>query len=630
MSWLSKSVFSFEKTWGIRNRHFVILDLILLPAATVIAFILRLNTAEFAKNTAQLMVFIGISVPVKMIVFRYLGIYGRLWRYASVDELILIVTSSMIGALVSAGLLFGVALPIGTIAGFPRSIPFIDAILTMIVVGGPRFAVRRFYSSRESKAAALHGSKEKAVLIIGAGDAGAMIAKEMRTNPALRVRPIGFIDDDETKYGIRIHGIPVLGSREQMLDIAKENHIEEIIIALPSARGSVVREILRVAANARIPARTIPALHDIISGRTAVSQLREVQIEDLLRRETIHIDSTAVDNMIKDRRVLITGAGGSIGRELAIQVSACGPKSIILMGHGENSIFFTRTDLPRMDDSMEIHQIIADLRDESRIDGIFGVFKPEIVFHAAAHKHVPLMELNPGEAVSNNVRGTQVLLNQCEKHGVDRFVFISTDKAVNPTSIMGATKRVAEILVHDTAVRSGMPYVSVRFGNVLGSRGSVVPLFRAQIAKGGPITVTDPHVKRYFMTIPEAVQLVLQAAALGTGGEVILLDMGEQIKIADLAKDLIELSGLEVEKDIPIVFTGLRPGEKLEEELFIKGEEYEPMSHEKLFQLRNNKSMLSGEALQHLISELIETSKSGSIDGIRAKIKKLVPEAGWK
>ena len=462
---------------------------------------------------------------------------------------------------------------------------------------------------------------------MGAGDAGAMIAREMRDRPQLGLIPVGFVDDNKQKHGVRIHGVPVLGGRDQIAQFAREHDVAEVIVAIPTASGSAIREILELCNQAGLSARTVPSLDAILSGQVSVSQIRPIDIEDLLRREPVFTDISAVEKMLQGNRVLVTGAGGSIGGELCRQIARCKPATLILVGHGENSIYAIANELRRLWPQLPIYQVIADIRDRDRLAQVVRAHQPETIFHAAAHKHVPLMEENVPAAITNNVQGTANLLELAVSHQVGRFVLISTDKAVNPTSIMGATKRVAELLVQKHALHSGHHYVAVRFGNVLGSRGSVVPLFRDQIARGGPVTVTHPDVRRYFMTIPEAVQLVLQAATLGHGGEVFLLEMGEPILISQLAKDLIELSGFEVGRDIDIVYTGLRPGEKLFEELFVAGEEYAPTRHEKVYESHNgDPSAANAMGLEEVVQELIDLALQGDDVRARSKLKEIVPE----
>jgi FlaA1/EpsC-like NDP-sugar epimerase len=611
----------------LRNRHFFALDLMLIPAAAVLAFVLRLDIVRLQNQGWAILLFTALALAIKLPVFYWLGLYRRYWRYASVDELLQVAVAASVGEILLAALLFGVGLPLSGISAFPRSIPFIDGLLTLVVIGGPRFSIRFaerwHYRIRRRE----RPDAERKVLVVGAGNAGTMIVQEMRSNPQLGLEPVAFLDDDRSKHGAQIRGLPVLGGRERIPELAEDYGVAEVIIAMPTAPGSAVREILAICKGAGVAARTIPGLYDILSGQVSVSQIRDVDIEDLLRREPVATDITAVEAMLRGCRVLVTGAGGSIGGELCRQIARCAPESLVLVGHGENSIFDIANELRRLWPDLDIAQVIADVRDRQRLHHVFGVHEPQTVFHAAAHKHVPLMEANVAEAVTNNIVGTSNLLALALSHSVDRFVFISTDKAVNPSSVMGATKRIAELLVQASALKSGQPYVAVRFGNVLGSRGSVVPLFRDQIKSGGPVTVTHPQVSRYFMTVPEAVQLVLQASTLGKGGEVFALDMGEQIRIVDLATDLIELSGLKPGQDVEIVFTGLRPGEKLHEEVSLPGEEYVPTGHEKIFSWSNG--LYSAERYQELeriVGELVTLAAQGDEARIRAKLQEMVPE----
>ena len=440
---------------------------------------------------------------------------------------------------------------------------------------------------------------------------------------------VGFVDDNPHKRGVRINGAPVLGDRHDIPRLAAEYQINEVIIAMPSAPGKTIREIVAICERAGVRARIIPGIAELVDGRFSVNHIRDVQIEDLLRRAPIQTDMQAVGRLIRGRRVLVTGGGGSIGSEICRHVLRYEPSDLIILGHGENSVFAIHNELYRWlntprgeSDSVDgdgqcrsyrtptLHTVIADIRFSERIHAVFERYRPEIVFHAAAHKHVPLMEANPVEAVTNNVLGTRNLLDAAIVTGVERFVMISTDKAVNPTSITsGSSKRAAELLVHHAAKVSGRAFMAVRFGNVLGSRGSVVWTFKQQIAAGGPVTVTHPEMRRYFMTIPEAVQLVLQAAALGRGDEVFTLDMGEPVKILDLARDMIELSGLQVGRDIDIAFVELRPGEKLFEELFLPGEQCDHTSHEKIFIARDASRLVPADVLA-LIADLEEAALS--------------------
>jgi FlaA1/EpsC-like NDP-sugar epimerase len=429
---------------------------------------------------------------------------------------------------------------------------------------------------------------ERRVVVMGAGDAGEIIVREMQENPGLGMVPVGFVDDDGSKTGLRIHGVPVLGTREDIPALAAAEEIDEVIIAMPTAPGRAIRGVVEICREAGVRCETMPGIYELISGQVGVNQIREVQIHDLLRRDPVRIGGGGAERLVAGARVMVTGAGGSIGSELCRQIASHGPETLILLDHGENQVYRIRQELAGAYPGVELAPVVADVRHGACLARVFRRFEPEIVFHAAAYKHVPLMERNRAEAVTNNVLGTETLLEAAEAHGVGRFVLISTDKAVNPVNVMGATKRAAELLVQAAAERTGRAYVAVRFGNVLGSRGSVVPLFQKQIAAGGPVTVTHPEMERFFMTIPEAVQLVLQAAALGEGGEIFVLDLGEQVRIVELAEQLIRLSGLEPGEDVEIAYTEPRLGEKLSEELFAAGEEPTRTKHEKILVANEN------------------------------------------
>jgi FlaA1/EpsC-like NDP-sugar epimerase len=609
----------------VRNRHFFTVDLLLLPLAAYASFVVRLDSLDLGEFWSGFLLFTLLAVAITPLIFRYAGIYSRYWRYASLDELLLLA-----GAVLAAAIVIGIAgLAFSSIwqqAVIPRSVPAIYALVSLSVAAAPRLIARMLWR-RQALRRKQQGESTTAlrVLIMGAGSAGSMMVRELRDNPQVGLEVVGFVDDDPHKRSVRIHGVPVLGAHQDIPRLARIHNIRQVIIAMPSASGKAIRKVVEICERAGVRTKSMPGIYEMLDGKGSVNQLRDVQIEDLLRRKPVRGDIDSVSQLLRGRRVLVTGGGGSVGSELCRQVLRCEPAELIILGHGENSVFGIEQELRRLLlPGTELSTVIADVRFAERLSSVFAAYRPEVVFHAAAHKHVPLMEANPAEAITNNVLGTRNLLAAAEEHGVEQFVMISTDKAVNPTSVMGASKRVAELLVHQAAVRSGKPYVAVRFGNVLGSRGSVVLTFKQQIAAGGPITVTDPEMVRYFMTIPEAVQLVLQAATFGRGGEVFTLDMGEPVKIVDLARDMIELSGLEVGRDIDIVFTGVRPGEKLYEELFIKGEEYQRTFHEKIF-IACNASKLLPLALDESLRALERAAIHNEPALILQTLKGLIP-----
>ncbi len=614
----------------VRNRYFVAGDLALIALAAWLSFVARLDSLEMEEYRVSLWVYLGIALVVKPAIFRVFGLYRRYWHYASLSEVVTIVGANVaatFGVILLTYLIVPIFLPFTPV---PRSIPFIDIFLTTAGVGSTRFLVR-LLSDKQIMSKLKRGAAVKTpdlrVLIVGAGDAGAMIVKEMQANPQLGLDPVGFVDDDPTKQRVRIHNVPVLGCRHLIPQLAQEYRIDQVIIAMPTAPGRAIREVVTICEQAGVTSKIVPGVYEIISGAVSVRQLRQVQIEDLLRREPVVTDQAGVSAYVRDTCVLVTGAGGSIGSELCRQLARHEPAQLVLVGHGEFSIFNIERELRKYFPGLLLDPVIADVRDVERIEHIVRQYRPATIFHAAAHKHVPLMECNVEEAFTNNVLGTQSVLRAAERNGVERFVMVSTDKAVNPTSVMGATKRVAEMLVHDAAMRIHKPFVAVRFGNVLGSRGSAIPIFQEQIAAGGPVTVTHPDMRRFFMTIPEAVQLVLQAAALGKGGEIFMLDMGELVKIVDLVTDLIKLSGLTPGEDIDIVYTGIRPGEKLYEEILLKGEDYSPTRHDKVYASRNGALPVGdGHDLERHVSKMADLARRADTGGVLAHLCQLVPE----
>jgi FlaA1/EpsC-like NDP-sugar epimerase len=607
-----------------RNRTVLVGDLLFIIVCVLGSFVLRVPLgARLYDFRYQILAMIGVALIIKPLVYYQFGLYRRLWAYASIHELKLIAL-----AVTSASIIVSIiVILISTMMvekDFSRLVLVIDWLLSLLAVGGLRFSYRIISESQSSSRQS--ASRVKRVLIAGAGDAGALVVREMQRNPQANLRPIGFVDDDPAKQKQEIHGTPVIGKLDELSQLIELKKVDEVIIAIPSAPGQVVRKVTDICRIKNIPSRTMPSLHELIGGKVSVNRLREVDITDLLRRAPAHIDSELVGFSLGGRRVLVTGAGGSIGSELCRQIARWEPKELYLLGHGENSIFETLIELEQSFSGLKVHPLIADIRDKDHIDHLFSEFSPQVVFHAAAHKHVPLMQVNIEEAVSNNVLGTRNIVDAAIENNIERLVMISTDKAICPTSVYGATKRIGEMLILDAAHRTGKSFSVVRFGNVLGSRGSVLVLFKRQIDSGGPVTVTHPDMERYFMTIPEAVHLVLQASAMGKGGEVFVLNMGEQIRIFDLAQDLIRLSGLEPGKDIEIVFTGIRPGEKLSEALWDEGADYLSTIHPDVLQLNENEVLTSID-LKTAVNSLIELGKNGDPDQIVSMLNNIVPGA---
>jgi len=588
----------------IRNRYLLFGDIFLSLVSVLGSYIIRLELINmFPTYVQSLLWMLGVVVVVRPLVYYFFGIYLRLWRYASIRELLLILSAVTTASVIISGIMLGLFLS-NVFPGFPRSVLIIDWLLSIMFAGGLRFIFRLMAEnpSLAAKGNLIRSRRNKLVLVIGAGDAGAMVVRELQKNPQLSMKPIGFLDDDPAKKDSKIHGVPVLASLEQIGHILELQNVDEVIIAIPSAAGKIVRKVTEVCRRKGVAFRTMPGLYELLGGDVSVRRLREVDIFDLLRREPVRMDTEALGESLENRVVMVTGAGGSIGSELCRQIARLSPAKLLMLGHGENSIFSALLSLKERFPMLEIVPLIADVRDVPRLSVIFDRWAPEVIFHTAAHKHVPLMESNVEEAVTNNILGTQNIVKTALEHDIARLVMISTDKAIRPVSVMGATKRIAEMLVLDAARRFECAFTVVRFGNVLGSRGSVVPRFKRQIAAGGPVTVTHPEMKRYFMTIPEAVHLVLQASSMSKGGENYILDMGEPVKILDLAEDLIRLSGLEPGKDIEIVFSGIRPGEKLSEDLWDKGFAYSPTSHPDIHQV-DSEEIITSTALDDIVKK---------------------------
>ncbi len=553
--------------------------------------------------------------------------YRGWWRYVGISDLFGIFRASLISTFIIVSLWFAMGHIDAVRANLPpdmkrpaEGVCIADMFATVLMLGGLRIVIRLYYEEfRTAEAGRL-----KRFLIVGAGNAGEALLREIHRMPVTQYEVVGFIDDDPIKKGINIHGISVLGTVEQLPEVCEERNIEEIAIAMPSASHSERMRVVRVCEGIKIKFQTVPSITDIASGKLRVSQIREVDINDLLGREAVQLDLDLIEAFARDKIILVTGAGGSIGSEMCRQLCNFNPKSLLLIEQAENPLFYIERELRKQFPAVHIKTIICNITDRTRVDEIFKNYKPQVVIHAAAHKHVPLMELNAGEAIKNNIVGTQVVADAADRHGTTNFVMISTDKAVNPTSIMGSSKRIAEMYVQDLSTTSKTHFVTVRFGNVLDSEGSVVPIFKKQIAEGGPVTITDAKMKRYFMTIPEASQLILQAAAMGKGGEIFVLDMGEPIKIVALAKTLITLSGFRPGEEIEMVFTGPRAGEKLFEELSIEGEDMQRTRHPKISIWKN--IPMDRDSLRVGINELVNIAKAQNHSQIVQKIKELVPE----
>ena len=609
---------------NLSNRFLFPLDLVCVIAAVLGAYALRLELGSlFFRYLPSAYWMIGVALVLKPMVYIFFGLYRRMWNYASVQELKLIVAAvSTASVFVSLAMVLLAALK--AFNDFPRSVLLIDWVLSILLVGGVRFALRLLADSFSTAAGTKKAGLAKNALIIGAGDAGAIVVKELQKNPQLNLVPVGFLDDNPGKQRQQIHGIPVIGMVTDMGKALEHLKVDEVIIAIPSAGGKVIRTVADICRLKGVPFRTMPGIYELLGGKVNISRLREVDIADLLRRQPAHMKEEKVGATITGKMVMVTGAGGSIGRELCRQLARWSPSGLILLGHGENSIFETWLEIQEGYPGLPIFPVIADVRHLERLKGVFARFHPEVVFHAAAHKHVPLMEMNVDEAVANNICGTRNVVKACELYNVPRLVMISTDKAIRPANIMGATKRLSEMIVLDAARRTGNTYCVVRFGNVLGSRGSVVPLFKRQIARGGPVTITHPDMKRYFMTIPEAVYLVLQAASMGKGGETFVLNMGQQVRIQDLAEDLIRLSGLEPGKDIEIIYTGIRPGEKLSEDLWEEGNMFQPTEHPDIYQF-DDPTNLQGDELNGIVDKILALAYEGNSKGIIELVDEVIP-----
>ncbi|MEM7433546.1 MAG: nucleoside-diphosphate sugar epimerase/dehydratase [Myxococcota bacterium] len=610
-----------------RTSQFVI-DITVLMVAFFLATMLRFDWNVPLDRWRSLFVVMPYVVLLQYTFLSTFGITRFSWRYISLRDAVRVFVAMAFatGLLVILRLAsprLAVDFPIARYGIVPLGVLLGDFVLAFTGLTGVR-ALRRMLGERIASQKHHDGSETRVpTLLVGAGQGGVLVAQEIARRPDLGIEPVGFIDDDRVKQGAVIHGLKVLGGTGDLPRLARDHEATQALITISNAPGTAIRRITEACTDAGLTAKIVPGTYQIVGGRVNLSRIRDVAIEDLLRREQVRLDTESVAEVIRAQPVMVTGAGGSIGSELCRQVAAYRPSRLILVERCENNLFEVHSELRARFPDLELTPAIADITDRPRITEVFRTHRPLIVFHAAAHKHVPMMEWNPAEAVKNNILGTQIVADLADSLAVERFVMISTDKAVNPTSIMGATKRAAERYIQAVSKDSATHFATVRFGNVLGSAGSVIPIFRKQIRNGGPITVTHPDMTRYFMTIPEAVQLVTQAAALSRGGEIFILDMGQPVRILDLAHDLIRLSGLEPDKDIEVRFTGVRPGEKLFEELSTANEGIQRTEHPKIFV--GTHAPGDPQALRQALADVVENTDSTAA-GIRAALERVVPE----
>jgi FlaA1/EpsC-like NDP-sugar epimerase len=590
-------------------------DLFMVPVAWFAAYWLRFNFSVIpADYLTQAWLWLPLLVMTQAGAFVYFGLYRGDWRFASMPDLMRIIKAVSVGTLICLAIIFLTT----RLNAIPRTVFPGYWLLLIVALGTPRF----FY--RWLKDRKFYLGNGQRVLIAGAGRAGEMLARDLLRDPERSLEPVGFVDDKRRKLGAEIHGIRVLGNCAQIPELVDRLEIDLILLALPSARSRQLRRIVEYCEAADTPFRTIPCMQDLVAGRVSINTLRELSIEDLLGRDPVTLDQRAISAELSGRCVLISGAGGSIGTELCRQVAQLAPARLVLLENCEFNLFRIETELRQSFPDLDIQARLGDVADTIAVETLFGRYHPHIVYHAAAYKHVPMLESQVREAIQNNVCGTRVMALAADRNGCEAFVLISTDKAVNPANIMGASKRIAEIFCQNFNQHSSTRFITVRFGNVLGSDGSVVPRFRAQIEAGGPVTVTHPEMTRYFMTIPEACQLILQAESMGSGGEIYVLDMGEAVSITYLAEQMIRLSGNEPGKDIEIVYTGLRPGEKLFEELFHEKEQLVGTQHEKIFLAHHRK--IEWELLDNTIRNMDAACKAYDENALLKGIATLVPE----
>lgn len=609
----------------------IVIDIVLFMVSLFACYLLRFEFIFVHIDFEQIYGLLLWMVPLKFVIFLSAGLYRGMWRFTGMKDLWLLAQACLLSTL----LVIMIMLVTIGFHGYSRGVLVADGFMTFFLTGGVRVVIRSFYAARVNQLTNISlpaNTQLTKVVIIGAGLAGEKILREIMDNYTLHYKVVGFIDDDTKKHGLSIHGIRVLGAVDRLPEIINRESIQQIFIAVPSATGDQIRRILEVCQKSNIPYKILPGIGDLIDGRVSVKLLRDISYEDLLGRSPVHLDTQGIRNYLDGKTILITGCGGSIGSELCRQVMKYQPRKLILLDLSESSLFHIQMEMQDANYGHLCKAVLGRVQNENLMDHVFEKYKPHVVFHAAAYKHVPMLEKNPWEAVFNNVIGSRVLMETAIRHHVERFVVVSTDKAVRPSNVMGASKRVTELMMQ-CQQGNGTKLMAVRFGNVVGSSGSVIPFFRQQIERGGPVTVTHPEVNRFFMTIPEASQMILQAGMMGEGGEIFILRMGTPVKILDMARDLIRLSGKEPDVDIKIVFTGLRDGEKLYEELITVGEGIVPTEHKKVMVLRNN-NIFNGEKnqqeakkqLDREIDELANIAARHDTKGIKMKLKEIVPE----
>jgi len=608
-----------------RNKvKFIIVDGVLISLAIFLAFLLRFDFIISTHITENMFTILPVILFAKLSSFMIFGMYKGMWRYTSISDFINIVKASSLGSLFAISIL---AFIYG-FSGYPRSVLLIDYTLCTIFLGLSRASVRVYISNiipypDDLKQNVFSTINRKKIIMIGGGSSSEKIIREIKDNRSMRYMVIGIVDDDGSKVGATIHGVPILGPVDEIVKL--KIPFDEIVICIPTATNIEMRRIIAICKSTEKPFRTVPTFSELIDGKVSMKSVRKVSMVDLLGRKEIELDRSSISQYLYGKRVLVTGAGGSIGSELVRHCLTFDPDLLILLDQSEHNLFKIERECETNQYPVSFQPILGDIRDRTLLHRVFSSFKPDVVFHAAAYKHVPMQEEHPWEAIMTNIKGTFNLMDASEDYGVNRFVLVSTDKAVNPTNIMGATKRVAEKLIQSKSIDSGVKYIAVRFGNVIGSSGSVIPTFQKQIKSGGPVTITNPKMQRYFMSISEAAQLILQAGAMGSGGEIYVLDMGKPVNIKDIAFELIRLSGLEPEKDIAIEYIGSRPGEKLFEELNTKEENVVTTEHDKILMMKNG----NGSTWNHMldqVDQIVDSARSYNINTVVSALKSFIPE----